>query len=208
LSEGMRQIRPELVGHPDRLRWNARYSGEFVPSFAAHPLAATALAMRLPEGPVLDLACGPSGSALLAAEAGRRVTAVDASDVALGLLLGEASRRQLDEMITVVHADLHNWRPSQRAYALVLCTGYWDRALFAVATSVVAADGLIGWEAFTQAALRDHPQLPAEWCLSPGEPTSLLPAGFEVLSEQDAVTGSGKRQLLARRQAGSARARS
>jgi hypothetical protein len=54
-------------GHPDRIRWNARYASGFVPSFRPHPLAVRALAMDLPDGAVADLACGASGSALLAA---------------------------------------------------------------------------------------------------------------------------------------------
>ena len=48
-----------------------------------------ALSLPLPDGPVADLACGASGSALLAAAAGRLVTAVDVSEVALGLLAGK-----------------------------------------------------------------------------------------------------------------------
>ena len=72
--------------HPDRIKWNAKYGTGFVPSFRRHPLAVRALALGLPDGPVADLACGPSGSALVAAEQGRRVTAVDVSEVALGLL--------------------------------------------------------------------------------------------------------------------------
>src|SRR6266496_5536827 len=91
--------------HPDRTRWNARYAGGFVPSFRPHPLAMRALALDLPDGPVADLACGPSGAALLAAAHGRRVTAVDVSEVALGLLGEEARRRGLDHLITLVHAD-------------------------------------------------------------------------------------------------------
>ena len=79
-------------GHPDRLRWNARYGAGFAPSFRTHPLAVRALAMDLPDGPVADLACGTSGSALLAAARGRAVTAVDISEaadtVAPGGLLG------------------------------------------------------------------------------------------------------------------------
>ena len=67
--------------HPDRIKWNAKYAAGFVPSFRPNPLAARALALVLPDGPVADLACGPSGSALLAAEQGRRVTAVDVSEV-------------------------------------------------------------------------------------------------------------------------------
>jgi hypothetical protein len=153
--------------------------------------------MRLPDGPVLELACGPSGSALQAAMAGRRVVAVDVSDVALGLLAEQARRRSLDSMIELVNADLAGYRPARARYALVLCTGYWDRAVFTEAAAAVAERGLIGWEAFTTEALRAHPGMPPQWCLQPGEPACLLPAGFEVLSEQD--VRSCKRRLLARR---------
>jgi SAM-dependent methyltransferase len=187
----------EIGGHPDRLRWNARYGREFTATFEPHPLAVRALSMRLPDGPVLELACGPSGSALQAATAGRRVIGVDVSDVALGLLAAEVRRRHLDDLVELVHADLAVYRPARTRYALVLCTGYWDRAVFAEAAGAVTGRGLIGWEAFTTDALRTHPGMPPQWCLQRGEPASLLPAGFEVLSEQD-VHGC-KRQLLARR---------
>jgi SAM-dependent methyltransferase len=192
---------PELAGHPDRLRWNARYGGGFVASFAAHPLAARALSMALPAGPVLDLACGPSGSVLLAAAAGRRVTAVDASEVGLGILGREAQRGGLSDLITLVHADLAIWRPAAGSYALVLCTGYWDRPVFAPAATAVAAGGLLGWEAFTAGARRARPGLRAEWCLGPGEPASLLPADFDVVDQHDLPDSERgtRRNLLARR---------
>ncbi|MGB6454524.1 MAG: class I SAM-dependent methyltransferase [Streptosporangiaceae bacterium] len=198
----MTRIPPELADNPDRLRWNDRYARSgYAPSFTPHPLAELALHMPLAAGPVLELAAGPSGSALLAAGLGRLVTAVDASDVALGLLIGEARRRRLASLVTVVPADLIEWRPpAGRVYALVLCTGYWDRAVFAIATGAVAVGGLLGWEAFTLAARRDHPGLPADWCLQDGEPASLLPASFEVVSQRD--TGpepAVRRRLLARR---------
>lgn len=189
-----------LVGNPDRLRWNARYGDEFTPSFTAHPLAVWALSLDLPEGPVLDLASGPSGSALLAAAAGRQVVAVDASDRALGLLAAEAGRRGLAGLISPVHADLTIWRPPPGGFALVLGTGYWDRDLFAAAAAAVADGGLLGWEAFTVAALRARPGMPAGWCLRPGEPASLLPAGFEIILAEDLPDdqAGAKRRLLAR----------
>ncbi len=199
-------IPPELVDNPDRLRWNDRYaSAGYTPSFTPHPLAELALGgMPLPDGPVLELAAGPSGSALLAAGQGRRVTAVDASDVALGLLAAEARRRRLARLLTVVQADLTGWRPPPgRRYALVLCTGYWDRAVFGVAADVVAVDGLLGWAAFTLAARRDHPRMPADWCLREGEPASLLPPGFTVVSQREVGPEPAvRRQLLARRVTG------
>ena len=199
----MRHVPGELADHLDRLKWNARYEGGFGRSFAPHPLAVRALSLELPDGPVLDLACGTSGSALLAAEAGRRVTAVDISEVALGLLGEEARRRGLGRLLTLVRADLAAWRPQPVSYSLVLCTGYWDSAVFAAAADAVAAGGLLGWEAFTAEARRARPGLCPGWCLDPGEPASLLPARFTVLAQQDLPDGecSTKRRLLARRQA-------
>jgi SAM-dependent methyltransferase len=186
--------------HPDRLRWNARYAGGFQPSFTAHPLAEAALEMDLPAGPVADLACGPSGTALLAAAHGRRVTAVDVSEVALGLLRDEARRRGLEQLITFVHADLEAWRPGPSAYALVLCTGFWSAPVFAAAVAAVASGGVIAWEAFTVEARLTRPSLPPQWCLGHGEPTSLLPAAFTVLAQSD-VPSRDRRQMLARRAA-------
>ncbi len=184
--------------HPDRIKWNAKYGAGFVPSFRPHPLAVRALALDLPDGPVADLACGPSGAALLAAEQGRRVTAVDVSEVALGLLGDEARQRGLGDLITLVHADLSCWTPEPRSYALVLATGFWDAATFAAAAAAVADGGLLAWEAFTDDARRTRPGLPPEWCLQPGEPASLLPPGYSVLDQAE-VPGRDRRRMLARK---------
>lgn len=205
----------DLAGHPDRVRWNARYGGSRPARFEPHPLAARALALPPPAGPVLDLACGPSGTALAAAAAGRRVTAVDVSDVALGLLGLEAARRDaerpsgaqesravrrgLRELITLVQADITAWRPEPASFALVLCTGYWDRAALPGAAAAVAPGGLLGWEAFTEQARAARPSLPAAWCLAPGEPAVLLPPGFTVLDQSDLPGSLPRRRMLARR---------
>lgn len=206
----MVEERGELAGHPDQERWNARYAGS-TPSFRPHPLAEQVLGPvpagldlpggPVPDGPVADLACGPSGSALLAAARGRMVTAVDVSAVALGLLGQEARRRGLAGRITLVHADLASWRPDPAGYALVLCTGFWDPAVFAVAAQAIKPGGLLGWEAFTVAARRARPTLDPAWCLGPGEPAALLPSGFTVLTQQDVPSPDhgDRRRLLARR---------
>ncbi|HYA53780.1 MAG TPA: class I SAM-dependent methyltransferase [Streptosporangiaceae bacterium] len=196
----MREPGEELAGHPDRLRWNARY-GQGPVSFMPHPLAVAALAVPPPAGPVADLACGPSGAALLAAADGREVTAVDISDVALGLLGEESRRRGLRGQITLVQADLRDWQPAGASYALVLGTGYWDRAVFATAVTAVAPGGLLAWEAFTAGTRRARPGLCPGWCLADGEPASLLGDGFEVLDVRDLPDGGRgpKRAMLARR---------
>jgi SAM-dependent methyltransferase len=188
-------------GHPDRLRWNARYADGFAPSFVPHPVAVRALAMDQPDGPVADLACGPSGTALLAAARGRHVTAVDISETALGLLGEEAHRRGLDSLITLVHADLGTWRPRPGSYALVLCTGFWAAGVFTAAADAVAPGGLLGWEAFTAEARRARPGLCADWCLGPDEPAALLAAGFVLLDQHDLPDRERgtRRQMLARR---------
>jgi hypothetical protein len=190
---------PVPADHADRLRWNAKYAAGFVPSFVPHPLAARvfgSLSSDLPDGPLAELACGPSGAALLAAASGRRVTAVDVSEIALGMLGEEARRRGLDHLITLVHADLSAWWPDPRSYAVILCTGFWASGVFTAAADAVVPGGLLGWEAFTAQARRSRPSLPADWCLAAGEPASLLPPDFTVLDQHDR---GQKRQLLARR---------
>ena len=195
-----------LAGHPDRLRWNARYRGDFVPSFRPHPLAKRALQLGLPAGPVLDLACGPSGSALLLAAAGHDVIAVDVSDVALRMLMAEAARRGLASQVQTVEADLMRYAPAADSSALVLCTGFWERTVFGRAAAAVMPGGLLAWEAFTDAARADRPDLPAEWCVRDGEPATLLPPDFEVLDQRDVGGGHAqahapRRRLLTRRRA-------
>jgi hypothetical protein len=130
------------------------------------------------------------------------VIAVDISDVALSLLAGEAGRRGLAGLITIVQADLLTWRPGPGGYALVLCAGYWDRSLFAAAAGAVASRGLLAWESLTADARRVRPSLCAGWCLEPGEPASLLPPGYVVLDSRD-LPGHHhlpRRSLLARRE--------
>lgn len=151
-----------------------------------------------PPGPVLDLACGASGSALLAAASGRHVTAVDISDVALEALLAEARRRGLGDMVTPVQADLGKWRPPPSSYALVLCTGFWDRSLFPSAALSVLPGGVLAWQAFTLDVRDGRPDIPPEWCLGPDEPAALLPEDFTVRATEDTGT---RRWLLATRQA-------
>ena len=183
----------DLAGHPDRARWNARYGTGFTPSFTAASGGGrqrwpwTLPAARSPTWPA-----APSGSALLAAAQGRPVTAVNVSEVALGLLAQEARRRGLDQLITLVHADLHAWRPAPGRYALMLATGFWDPAVFAAAVPGLAPGGVLGWEAFTAGRPPCPPD--AARTLVPGSrlaPATLLPDGITVISQEDLLDTSG-----------------
>ncbi|NIJ11015.1 SAM-dependent methyltransferase [Saccharomonospora amisosensis] len=182
--------------HPDLLRWNARYADE-PPAFRPHPLVEAALDAGLPEGPVLELACGRSGSALALARRGRSVIAVDISDVALRQLGAEADRRGLRDRVHLVQADAQAFDTSGNRFALVLATLYWDPAAFRIGCAVVAPGGLIGWEALTAAQ-------PRRFHVRHGELSAHLPGGFQVLSESLVQTGARvTTRLLARATAGS-----
>jgi len=192
-----------LAAHPDRVKWNAKFAGQ-TPSFVPHPVARQALPLVPPGAPVLELACGASGSALLAASRGHPVTAVDVADAALARLTAEASRRGLAALVTVTQADLYGWTPPPGDWALVLCTGFWDAAVFAAAAAAVAPGGLLAWEGLTEDARRLRPSLRPAWCLAAGEPATLLPPGFAVLESRDVPDErcDTKRRLLARRALG------
>ncbi|MBA0126482.1 class I SAM-dependent methyltransferase [Haloechinothrix sp. YIM 98757] len=186
----------ELREHPDRFRWNERYR-EADPDFAPHQLVTDALAAGLPAGPVLELACGRSGSALALAAAGRTVTAVDISDHALAQLGRQARRRGLDARVRRVLADLPAYPVAAGRYALVLATRYWDPDVFGSAAAAVLPGGLLGWEALAQAPGGER----GPYRVAHGELGARLPATFTVLAEElyDSERHRVSR-LLARRQ--------
>lgn len=184
----------ELRHHPDRLRWNARYaSGE--PTFGRHRLVADALAAGLPEGPVLELACGRSGSALALAAEGRHVVAVDIADRALVDLATEAVRQGLGDRIECIPADVSTYDPGRERFALVLATLFWDTDAFRAACDAVLPGGLLAWEAL--ATPSGERQM---YRVAHGDLSGLLPTGFAVVMEE--LHESGQRRttcLLARR---------
>jgi SAM-dependent methyltransferase len=199
----MDEDRP-AADHPDRVRWNARYRDHAPPRPARLPLLAEALAAGIPEGPVLELACGASASALALAEMGRSVSAVDISDVALELLHRAARELGVDERIDLSRRDLYAYRPPTRAFALVLCTSFWDPMVFAAGCDAARVGGVVAWETFLHdPAEGEPPPIDPRYCLAPGEPASRLLPGFRVLGQS--VHGEpGRRRvaMLARREAG------
>lgn len=176
----------------DRNRWNERYAARR-PSFTPHPLVTDALAAGPPDGPVLELAGGPSGSALALADQGRAVTVVDVSDLALAQLRDEAARRGLGSRIDRVCADATatlTGGETARRWALVLATRFWDEAAFTAAAGAVAPGGLLAWEALRQDEDPAHP-----YRVPHGGLSARLPGGFTVLAERATATTT---RLLAR----------
>jgi SAM-dependent methyltransferase len=199
---GRRVVVPDhLQRHPDRDRWNARYQ-QALADFTPHELVESALHSGLPEGPVLELACGRSGSALALAAEGRSVVAVDVSDVALGQLADEATRRGLTDRIEIVLADVSRHEPEPARFALVIATFFWDADAFLAGCRAVRPGGLLAWEALASTpGLEDTT---TRWRIPHGELSARLPAGFQVLIERSRTTdGRHSTMLLARRDAAS-----
>lgn len=185
------------------MKWNARYlEPKRLGPRASCPLYERAASLGYPDGPVLELACGPSAQALAQASAGRDVLAVDISDVALDRLRTEAEEQGLASRLTCVEADLNIWRPpNDRKYALVICVMYWEEVVFDYAWTAVADGGLLAWQGFTLDHLRYRPSQNPAWCFEAGEPAIRLPAGqFAVLHEEDVDEGHRViRRMVARR---------
>ena len=180
------------VSQADRDKWNARFAAA-APAWDVHPIVAeVAGAAR-----VLELASGPSGSALALAAAGAQVTCVDIAEVALQQRAADASRRAL--RVQTIVADLDTW-VADGEYDLVLALRYWDAAVFRRAARAVAPGGTLAWETFALGERRYRPGFPAAFCLRDDEPASLLPEGFAMVKIEDRDDGtSATRRLLARR---------
>ncbi|MCD2157882.1 class I SAM-dependent methyltransferase [Rhodococcus cerastii] len=195
---------PTLDEHPDRILWNEKYrrGRDPDPTFAPHPWIVEILDdPHLPDGPVLELASGPSGTALALARA-RPVTAIDVSDVALAQLAAESVRRGLRHQLTLLHTDLTRWTPTGPDYALVSCCFFWSTTVFRQACRAVAPGGVLVWE--VPVSTPQHPShVPPRWCARPEEPASLLPADFTVHRHEDLPRGTEmSRRLVARRHSG------
>ncbi|SVB20031.1 uncharacterized protein METZ01_LOCUS172885 [marine metagenome] len=185
----------------DQRKWNERYRTESqLRRFDPSPVFEEAMAAGIPDGSVMELACGVSGNALALAMGGREVLAVDVSDVALGQLQAEAQARGVSDRINCVQTDLAMWRPPEdRRFALVLCVMYWDRTVFQYAWPAVQEGGLIAWQAFNTDQVKYRPIIQPKFCLQCGEPASLLPEGFTMVSEHDVDDGHrAVRRLIAR----------
>nr|WP_281353538.1 class I SAM-dependent methyltransferase [Phytoactinopolyspora mesophila] len=156
------------------------------------------MAAELPDGPVLELACGRSGSALALAAEGRQVVAVDISDLALSQLAGEARRRGLNDRIKIVLTDVSSYQPEANTFALVMAAFFWDATAFRAGCGAVQPGGLIGWEAL--ATTPGHDGRASRSRVPHGELSARLPAWFEVLIEEHHTTDQRQSTMvLARR---------
>ncbi len=135
--------------------WDAYYSDPTNIKSNPHPLLVQ-VAELLPPGCALDLACGAGRNALYLASLEWRVTAVDASAVALARLSGVETHR----------ADLekHEFAIEPAAYDLICDFHYLQRDLFPAIREGVRPGGV-----FTGAIHLASPGHSEAYSLQPGE---------------------------------------
>ncbi|MBT8419788.1 MAG: class I SAM-dependent methyltransferase [Gammaproteobacteria bacterium] len=137
---------------------------------------------------------------LALARQGRRVMAVDVSDVGLALLAGEIKKQDLGDIIELVTVDLVTWSAPRSNFSLVMCSFYWDRTVFEYAHELVMPGGYLIWEGFSPLHLKYKPD--AKHTMREGEPHSLLPVSFTIVECRDVDDGKStvSRRLIARRE--------
>ncbi len=94
-------------------------------------------------GTALDLACGAGRNALYLAERGWRVTAVDGSPVAIGILTARAREKGIHVDARVADLERGEFAIQPDAYDLICDCYYLQRDLIPVMKSAVRAGGTI-----------------------------------------------------------------
>lgn len=155
----------------------------------------------LPAGRALDVACGRGRNALLLAERGYAVTAVDNSEEALAQLAAEARRRGLH--IECLQQDLERRPHLELApFDVVLQFFFLQRSLVPELRRLVKPGGMVVVRTFSHAG--DFPGGPANpaFSLEPGELPALF-SGWQVLKHEEGLDqahrGGGLAGIVARR---------
>src|SRR3990172_7459462 len=186
------------MSETERLEWDHRYAeGEYRPRTRPSPFLEEWID-RLPAGRALDVACGVGRNALLLAESGYRVEAVDISRSAIDMARTEADRRGLEVAWRVV--DLDEACVQTSFYDVITVIRYVNRRLWPRLTAALAPNGwlLIEHHLRTTADV-DGPSSP-EFRLAPQE---LLKAfrSLRILHYEEGLEtaeGEGKGFALAR----------
>ena len=125
----------------DREKWDGRYrDGAYADR--THPSALLVEWIdRIPPGRALDVACGAGRNALLLAERGFQVDAVDISSVALSQLEQAAAQRHLN--IKCTEHDLDEPIELRSGYQLILVIRFVDLPLIRHLTELLAPGGFL-----------------------------------------------------------------
>jgi SAM-dependent methyltransferase len=170
-----------------RRTWETRHRGDGDMA-APSPFVVRALELLGPVAPAepipraLDLASGRGRHALLLAEHGYAVDAVDFARPALAALQAAARMRAL--AVQCLTADVTTWPLPPARYALIVVVNFLDRALLPSLLAAVAPGGALLYETHRRDDTQPSQHLRSEFLLRPGELDDLC-RGWHVLLRHD-----------------------
>ena len=138
-------------------------------------------AEAVPNGDVLDLACGSGRHTRLFLARGHRVVAVDRDTSGLADLAGH-------DALETLALDLEDGRPfplGDRRFAAVVVANYLHRPLLPDLLRAVAPGGLLIYETFARGNELLGPPRSPEFLLAPGELLDAVAGGLRVVAYED-----------------------
>jgi SAM-dependent methyltransferase len=151
----------------------------------------------IPQGEVLDLACGGGRHAHLLAALGHPVLAVDRDAQALASAAGQRIvTRQID-----LEAEDASWPFAAERFAGIVVTNYLHRPLFAHLLRSLAPGGILIYETFAQGNEQFGKPSNPLFLLKPGELLDVIAnigSGFHVLAFEDGYVDMPRSAIVQR----------
>lgn len=171
------------------VNWNQKWRERAAEDWIPDPWLERVLPL-LPAGRALDLACGRGRNALLLAEYGFAVTAVDGSAEGLALLGEESRRRGLKLSLRQQDLEAEPQLPVA-AFEVVIDFFYLQRSLFPALKAAVVPGGVVVMRTFSAAGGFPGGPRRKDFILNPGELLELF-GDWEVLLHEDGLESSRK----------------
>lgn len=186
--------------HPDRNRWNEKYTKNGPQTFGNDPskwlVAHKELCARQPAGKALDVACGNGRNSFFLAELGFDVDAIDISDVVIKWLKGEAEKRKLP--VKPRCDNIETCGLTREAYQVIISFNFLERGIFPKLTEALAPEGLLLFETLTQ----DHidvlkKKFNRKYALRKDELRHAFPELETISYREEIVAASGRESAVA-----------
>ena len=180
----------------DRIKWDQRYAAGSYHKNNPVTFLQDWL-RRLPVGRALDVACGAGRNAILLAQAGFQVDAIDISPEGLALARRDAEEQGL--AINWIQQDLDLPYRFDTNYDLIIVMWYVDLDLIASLCDCLAPGGYLVCEEHLVTDQEVIGPSSPEFRVAPGELRAAL-SGVEVLSYEESIekTSDGERVASAR----------
>jgi SAM-dependent methyltransferase len=147
----------------------------------------------LPDGPVLDVACGGGRHLRLFHATGRPVVGVDIDVHGIADLAGRQG-------VEIVEADIEGgpWPFAGRRFAGIVVTNYLHRPLVPALLDALAPGGILIWETFAQGNQRFGRPSCAAFLLRTGELLELVAGRLQVIAYEHGEVSSPRAAVVQR----------